>query len=32
MINSEESERLLSNCVEINKMLNSRIKSLSTRH
>ena len=32
MITPEDSERLLSDCVEINKMLNALIKSLSTRH
>ena len=32
MTNSENSERLLSDCAEISKMLNALIKSLSTRH
>ena len=32
MTTPEDSERLLSDCVEINKMLNALIKSLSTRH
>ncbi|MDE0040911.1 MAG: four helix bundle protein [Candidatus Poribacteria bacterium] len=32
MITQEDSERLLSDCIEINKMLNALIKSLSTRH
>ena len=32
MTNSDNSEHLLSDCAEINKMLNALIKSLSTRH
>ena len=32
MITQEDSERLLSDCIEINKMLNALIKSLSTLH
>ena len=32
MITSNDSERLLNNCVEINKMINGLIKSLSNRH
>ena len=32
MITPDNSERLLSDCIEINKMLNALIKSLTTRH